>query len=144
MTEDCQLLRGYIENGSEEAFSELVSRHVDLVYSVAVRLVGGDTHLAQDVVQTVFMDLSLKARSLSSSPTLPGWLCRHTFFVASAKVRTEQRRRARERQAAQMNEFHQSAEPDWDELSSVLDEALQHLGAPDRDAIVLRYTDAHK
>jgi RNA polymerase sigma factor (sigma-70 family) len=139
MTEDCQLLRGYIENGSEEAFSELVTRHVDLVYSVAVRLVGGDAHLAQDVVQTVFMDLSLKARSLLSSPTLPGWLCRHTFFVASAKVRTEQRRRARERQAVQMNELHQSAERDWDELSSVLDDALQQLGAPDRDAIVLRY-----
>ena len=139
MTEDCQLLRSYLEKGSEAAFSELVSRNVDMVYSVAVRLVGGDAHLAQDVVQTVFMDLSLKARSLSSSPTLPGWLCRHTFFVASAKVRAEQRRRARERQAAQMNELHQSADHDWDELSSVLDEALQQLGALDRDAIVLRY-----
>jgi RNA polymerase sigma factor (sigma-70 family) len=132
-------LRGYIQNGSEEAFSELVARHVDLVYSVALRLVGGDAHLAQDVVQTVFMDLSLKARSLLSSPTLPGWLCRHTFFVASAKVRAEQRRRARERHAAQMNELQQSAGRDWDELSPVLDAALQQLGAADRDAIVLRY-----
>ena len=40
------------------AFRGLVSRYVDLVYSTALRLVGGDTHRAEDVTQTVFVDLA--------------------------------------------------------------------------------------
>jgi RNA polymerase sigma factor (sigma-70 family) len=139
MSQDEQLLRRYVEDGSEQAFSELVSRHVDLVYSVAVRVAAGDRHLAEDVVQTVFMDLARKAKLLPRSIVLPGWLCRRGFFVACAKVRSEQRRRRRERQAAQMNDHPDSAEPDWDRLSPLLDEALQTLGATDRNAIVLRY-----
>ncbi len=101
--DDGQLLQDYASSGSERAFGELVARHINMVYSVALRLVRGDIHLAQDVAQTVFMDLSLKAKSLARGVVLAGWLCRHTFFVASAKVRTEQRRRQRERQAVQMN-----------------------------------------
>src|SRR5882762_6636174 len=139
MTEDEQLLRLYAGTGAEAAFSQLVSRHIDLVYSVALRLVGGDAHLAKDVAQTVFIDLSVKAKSLPRRVLLAGWLCRHAFFVASSKVRTEQRRRKREREAVQMNASEDVLEPDWEQLSAILDEALQGLGAIDRDAIVLRY-----
>ncbi len=46
---DGELLRRYSEEKSEEAFTELVRRHVDLVYSAALRQVNGDAHLAQDV-----------------------------------------------------------------------------------------------
>ncbi|MGO9201472.1 MAG: RNA polymerase sigma factor [Limisphaerales bacterium] len=137
--DDGQLLQDYASCGSERAFGELVARHIDMVYSVALRLVRGDVHLAQDVAQTVFADLSLKAKSLAGGVVLAGWLCRHTFFVASAKVRTEQRRRQRERQAVQMNTIHESTEPDWEQLTPILDQVLQELGSQDRDAIVLRY-----
>jgi RNA polymerase sigma factor (sigma-70 family) len=139
MSEDEQQLRAYTENGSEAAFSELVSRHIDLVYSVALRLVGGDAHLAQDVVQTVFTDLSRKAKRLPSGVVLAGWLCRHAFFVASTAVRAEQRRRSREKQAVQMNASDDGSGPDWDRLGLILDEVLQGLGPQDRNAIVLRY-----
>lgn len=142
MSGDEQLLRQYAEQRSEAAFSELVSRHIDLVYSTAVRLLAGDTHLAQDVVQTVFTDLSLRTHAVRNGAALAGWLYRHTFFVASTTVRTEQRRRQREREAAQMNALDDTIGPNWDQLRPVLDEALQGLGTTDRNAIVLRYFQA--
>jgi len=61
MTDGCKLLREYAEKGSEEAFREVVSRYVDLVYSTALRRTGGDTHLAEDVAQNVFGVLARKA-----------------------------------------------------------------------------------
>ncbi|MBI3698500.1 MAG: sigma-70 family RNA polymerase sigma factor, partial [Acidobacteria bacterium] len=60
MTESQQLLAEYGATGSETAFRELVARYVDLVHSAAVRLVNGDTHLAEDITQTVFADLAWK------------------------------------------------------------------------------------
>jgi len=61
---DPQLLRAYAEDHSEAAFGELVRRHVDLTYSVALRIVR-DTHLAEDVTQAVFVALAQNAGTLS-------------------------------------------------------------------------------
>src|SRR5688572_29759695 len=107
MTDSQQLLADYVKTGAEPVFRELVTRYVDLVYSAAVRLVNGDTHLAQDVSQTVFADLARMARTLSPNVMLGGWLHRHTCFVAAKMIRTERRRQLRERQAVEMN-----AQPD--------------------------------
>jgi hypothetical protein len=54
MTDSQQLLAEYTETGSEAAFRKLATRYFGLAYSTALRLVGGDTHLAEDVTQTVF------------------------------------------------------------------------------------------
>ncbi|MEQ1887470.1 MAG: sigma factor, partial [Bryobacteraceae bacterium] len=78
MTDSQQLLAEYARNGSDAAFRELVTRYVDLVYSTALRLVEGDTHRAEDVTQTVFVDLSRKARTLPADVRLGGWLHRDT------------------------------------------------------------------
>src|SRR5262245_60433077 len=93
MTPDCELLRYYAEDHSEKAFADLVSRHIDLVYSAALRQVNGDTHLAQDIAQTVFSDLARKAAQLSSRKELAGWLYTSAYFAATKAVRTESRRR---------------------------------------------------
>src|SRR5207249_6602264 len=96
MNDDAELLRRYAEDASESAFGELVTRHIDLVNSAALRVVNGDTHLAQDVTQTVFIHLARKARSLPRGVVLAGWLHRHTWFTAATTVRTERRRKTRE------------------------------------------------
>ena len=99
MTESHQLLAEYALRGTESAFRELVTRYIDLVYCTALRKVGGDSHLAQDVAQTVFLHLVKKARRLPSNTMLGGWLHQATCNVAATITRTERRRPARERQA---------------------------------------------
>src|ERR1039458_8935767 len=69
---DQQLLRQYTELRAEAAFGELVRRHVDLVYSAAVRMVQ-DAHLAEDVTQGVFVALSRSAGQLTERPLLSGF-----------------------------------------------------------------------
>ena len=93
--ESQQLLAEYAANGSEAAFRELVARYIDLVYSTALRLGDGDTQLAEDVTQTVFISLARKAASLSSAVMLGGWLHQHTYYVATRAVRDERRRHIR-------------------------------------------------
>jgi RNA polymerase sigma factor (sigma-70 family) len=133
-----ELLREYAENDSELAFRELVARYTDLVYSTAGRLVGNDSHLAQDVAQTVFLDLARMARTFSRKVMLGGWLHRHTCFVAKKALRTELRRQSRERQAAQMNALNEY-KAGLGEAGDALDEAINQLSEQDRTAIILRF-----
>jgi len=107
---DQQLLREYAEHRSEAAFAELVRRHIDLVHSAAVRMVC-DSHLAQDVTQWVFVALARQAGQLSRRPVLSGWLHRTARNIAAETVRADVRRRAREQEAAAMNDLL-AAEPD--------------------------------
>ena len=136
---DQQLLRDYAEHRSEAAFAELVRRHIDLIYSAAVRMVC-DPHLAQDVTQRVFVALARQAGQLSDRAVLSGWLHRTARNIAAETVRADVRRRAREQEAAVMNDLL-AAEPDslWDHVAPHLDTALDELAEPDRDAVLLRY-----
>src|SRR5437016_14083178 len=112
MTEDGNLLRQYAQTGSEQAFSELVRRHLPLVYSAAARQVHGNSAMAKDVAQSVFIDLARKARSLANRELLAGWLYTSTRLAASKAIRSEQRRQIRERIAASMHadDGHQARE----------------------------------
>ena len=139
MTESQQLLAEFASNGSEAAFREIVSRYLDLVYSTAVRLVSGDTHLAQDISQTVFVDLAQKSESLSREVKLGGWLHRHTCFVAANVLRGERRRQLRERESVEMNAMSNQPDAGVSEVLPLLDEAINQLGTTDRAAVLLRF-----
>jgi RNA polymerase sigma factor (sigma-70 family) len=139
--DDSALLRRYTDEKSEEAFAALVRRHLDLVYSVALRQVNGDAHLAQDVAQAVFTALARKAATLAGRPVLGGWLYRTAQFTAIDRVRTESRRRTREREAQTMDYLNTTpvGAIDWDQLRPTLDRAIGELDEDDRDAVVLRF-----
>ena len=141
MTLDGELLQRYAAAKSEDAFAELVRRHVGLVYSAALRQVNGDAHLAQDVAQMVFADLARKASTLAHHQVLAGWLYTSTHFAAAKVVRSEQRRKLREQQSLAMHELLQNspADLDWENLRPVLDAAMQKLAPSDREIILLRY-----
>ena len=137
--DDMELVRQFAGQQSESAFATLVARHVNLVYSAALRQ-AASPQLAEEIAQTVFIILARKAGSLNSRTILPGWLYRTTRFAAGAALKQEARRQRREQEACMqsMLENHPT-DAAWQELSPLLDEAMAQLRAQDRDAIVLRY-----
>jgi RNA polymerase sigma factor (sigma-70 family) len=141
MMDDAELLRRYAANRAEGDFAELVRRHVNLVYSAALRQVNGDAHLAQDVTQLVFTDLARKAASVAAHRVLAGWLFTSTRFAAAKAVRGERRRHARETDAHLMQELTRdpAAQLDWARVRPVLDDVIGELGEADREAILLRF-----
>src|SRR5580658_7185664 len=139
MTPDSELLAAFARDRAEDAFAELVWRHVNLVYSAALRQVNGDAHLAQDVAQTVFADLAQKAASLARRQSLTGWLYTSTHFAAAKMIRGETRRRDREEQFMREPANESDTGADWEKIRPALEDAMHELKDADREAILLRY-----
>lgn len=141
--DDHTLLRHYAEEGSEAAFTALVRRRVDLVYSVALRRTGGDAHRAADVAQQVFIALARDARKLSRHTVLSAWLHTATRNAALNLMISEKRRQARELVALDpaIAGGGAATDPDWDRLRPVLDAAIDELPENDRAAVVLRFLE---
>lgn len=138
---DQELLRRYADDGAEEAFTELVRRHCNLVWAAA-RRVSGDGDLARDVAQTVFTDLARKAKRLPAGTALAGWLYRAACHAACKQVRAEARRTHREQVSMPPNELSSAPSAETraaEDLQTALDAALAALPELDRDAVVLRF-----
>jgi RNA polymerase sigma factor (sigma-70 family) len=138
MTEpdDIELLREFAENNSDAAFATLVARHVNLVYSTALRSTG-NSHSAEEITQAVFIILARKAKKISRKTILTGWLHQTTRLTAANFLRTEIRRQHREQEAFMQSAFSETET--WTQIAPLLDDAISKLGGRDRDAILLRY-----
>jgi uncharacterized protein (TIGR03435 family) len=136
--DDMDLMRQFARNNSDEAFAALVRRHVNLVYSVALRQLG-NLHEAEEVTQAVFIILARKAASLRDGTILSGWLYQTARLTSANFQRTASRRLHREQEA--FMQFTENSDPDisWQRLSPLLEEAMAQLGQKERDAVVLRF-----
>jgi RNA polymerase sigma factor (sigma-70 family) len=139
-TPDRDLVRSYASEGSETAFRALVGRHVDLVFATALRQVG-NTGLAEEITQNVFVQLARKAPALAGHETIAGWLHRSAILESKARFRAEMRRRRREEIAAALAETESAGRDPAADLSPLLDEALLQLREADRLALVLRFLE---
>jgi len=138
-----RLLRRYVVEHSESAFTALVQRYLNLVYATALRDLRGDQHRAADASQLVFTALAKKAATLADHPTLAGWLHRTTRHVASKIIRAEVRRMAREEEAYAMGEIHRENETaTWNEIRPLLNWALERLNQRDREAMLRHFFGA--
>ena len=134
---DSELLHRYVTARDDAAFTQIVHRHIDLVYAAARRQVG-DPHHAQEIAQAVFTTLARRAPALLSHPTLVGWLHTTTRYIASEGQRAERRRQQREAELILMNETENEPTPDWAALRPVIDEALERGGLDQESAVQSR------
>jgi len=134
---DLELLARYSRGNAEDAFAEVVHRHLDLVHSAALRQVRSP-QLAEEVAQTTFLKLARHAHQLAPDTVVTAWLYQVTRREAIDVVRREARRQLREQIACEMNAINATAE-DWKHIEPLLDEAMHALDETDRTAILLRY-----
>ncbi len=134
---DLDLLRQYAREGMEDAFTALVNRHLDLVYSAALRQVGSAA-LAEEVAQSVFTDLARNALRLKPDTLLTAWLYQVARRTAIDVVRKESSRQMRERIALELADMKTNG-AEWTQIGPLLDEAMEALPEADRSAILLRY-----
>lgn len=139
---DLDLLRRFACAQSQDAFTALVQRHVNLIYSAALRQVRSP-QLAEEIAQSVFADLARDAGKISGTGVSPvtsltPWLYAVTRRTAIDVIRKESRRQLREQIAVEMNNMNATAN-EWTQIEPLLDEAMAALDETDRSAILLRY-----
>src|SRR5690349_9331044 len=128
MTDDMELVREYAATQSEDVFAQLVSRHVAMVHSVALRHVNNPHH-AEEITQAVFIILAKKASSLHAKTVLSGWLF-HTARLTAANFQKIEMRRVRREQEAYMESLSDHSTDNnevWQQISPLLDEAIADL-----------------
>ena len=144
--DDSALLRQYAINRSDAAFAALVTRHVNLVYSVALRQAGHPQN-AEEITQAVFIILAKKAAGLRHEKALSSWLFQAARLTAINFVRSEIRRRHREQEAHMQTMLNggrdassQLSETEiWRQIAPLLDDAVAALREKEQRAIVLRF-----
>jgi RNA polymerase sigma factor (sigma-70 family) len=135
---DRDLLREYVQRGSEPAFQALVERHVNLVYGTAFRKLS-DVAAAQEVTQSVFIALARKGAKLQGEVTLAGWLYQTALLEARQWWRGEMRRQRREQSAVELGTTMKEEESLLRSMTGVLDDGLMELKEAERQALMLRF-----
>ena len=134
---DAQLLERFLAQGDAVAFEVLISRHGPMVLSVC-RGVLRNPDDAEDAFQATFLVLVKKAGSIRGRGVLGGWLYRVAHHVATRANAAAARRRAHERQSAQMTIATSTPDPTvQDELRRALHQEIAGLSQKCRLAVVL-------
>ncbi len=136
---DQELLERFSAARDQEAFAELVGRHVQFVYGVARRQVPAE---AEDITQAVFLLLSQKPRRAAKAHSLAGWLFWVTRNCCLNARRLRSRRSLHEREAGRMVHETLNVTLDAEQQESLvrqLDEAIAQLPRRYQEAVFLRY-----
>jgi RNA polymerase sigma factor (sigma-70 family) len=137
---DAPLLDRFVADQDASAFAALVRRHGPLVLGVCRRVLR-DAHDAEDAFQATFFVLAKKARALDRSRPLSGWLYTVAHNTALKARTSAARRRARERQVANMMAQQSQAHPVAQDTGGVIDAELAQLPEKYRLPLILCYLE---
>lgn len=142
---DDQLLDRFFaadERVANAAFQVLVKRHGPMVMGVCSHILN-EVHDAEDAFQATFLVLARKANTINDRRVLARWLYEVAYRIAIRSKAHIARRRAHERQGAEMAANAPRLEQDhgWIELRPVLHEEVNKLPENYRAAVVLCYLE---
>ncbi|HEX5272859.1 MAG TPA: sigma-70 family RNA polymerase sigma factor [Gemmataceae bacterium] len=133
---DGRLLECFLRVRDEEAFAALVRRHGPMVLGVCRRVLA-HAHDAEDAFQATFLVLARRAGSVVPRERVGNWLYGVAYRTALKAKSAAARRRARERQVADMPEPAAPEGDVWPDLRSLLDRELERLPEKYRTPVVL-------
>ncbi len=139
---DGQLLERFVTHREEAAFAGLLRRHGPMVLSVCRRSLANEQD-REDVFQATFLLLVRKAGSIRRRESVGSWLHGVAHRLAVRCRLQEDRRRAHERQAGRDRIPSTQTSEAWEELRTLLDEAIAELPEKYRSALVLCYLEDH-
>lgn len=138
--QDQELLKKYVSVSDQAAFSELVRRHMSMVYATIWRLTG-DEGISEEGTQNVFVILAKKAAQCCRVVNLGGWLHQCARNEARNMNRKRSLRKEKEVEAYAMMESEKEGVSVWKEILPVLDDVIGDLRAKDREIIVSRFLE---
>jgi RNA polymerase sigma factor (sigma-70 family) len=136
---DGTLLEEFAKHNSDEAFTALVERHANAVYSYCLRQLR-DPDLAEETTHADFIILSKKISSLSPNTVLSGWLFKTARYAVANARKMEFRRRRLEKRVKDMAN-RGSPPQSADSAFLLLDEGLERLSENDRHALLLKFIE---
>ncbi|MFH1024750.1 MAG: sigma-70 family RNA polymerase sigma factor [Planctomycetota bacterium] len=142
---DAELIAAYCDARDETAFTEIVSRHRQMVFRACFRMLG-NTHEAEDATQAVFIVLVKKATGLRRVTNLAGWLYRVARNVSYESLRQAKQSRRGEEAVMQQHQTvceNPAGDVDMKEVLKRLDEEINRLSRVLREAVVLRYLEGY-
>jgi RNA polymerase sigma factor (sigma-70 family) len=132
---DRQLLDDFAARRDESAFTVLVSRHGPMVLRVCRRVLRHEQD-AEDAFQATFLLLARNTASIRKREALAAWLHGVAYRTAMKAKRGAARRRNHEARLRTVAP-QVAPSPTWDDVQAVLDEEVQRLPSPFREAFVL-------
>ncbi len=89
-TPDEKLIETFINENNESAFEEIVSRYVDKIYGLALRITRSPND-AEEVLQDVFLTLAKKIDTFRGEAKFSSWLYRVTVNASYMHLRSERK-----------------------------------------------------
>jgi RNA polymerase sigma-70 factor (ECF subfamily) len=131
---DSALLQQWRTHGESEAFREIVQRYSRSVFATSLRVLGNQND-AEEVAQECFLILARADVSIDSS--LGGWL--HTIATRRSidRIRSDSRRRDREKNYSQS--LADESVRDWENVALHVDECIDELPEKTRNILVAYY-----
>jgi hypothetical protein len=129
------LLKCFVEHRSEDAFRDLVSGALPLVYSTTLRICDHSVPLAQAATERVFLKLARHATLLNGSTAIGPWLHRAACEAANAVLR-EADREPQSRARARLGSAGDLTTRNIEAIGTVLDKAINSLSVEARITIL--------
>src|SRR5262245_31883896 len=133
---DAELLRRFLGEGDEAAFTALVQRHGAMVWQVCISALGQPED-AEDVFQATFLVLARKAGSVRKPEALASWLHGVALCLARKMRGRNLRRGVGKGEALDRIPARPIEDLTWRELRRVLHEELGRLPEKNRLPILL-------